>query len=790
MTKIDPQKRVAIYAAKTVRGQIIARSLAMCGISVTLDNDPMNAIKKIESGAADLLVVDVNNHLRAEIDLVRSLAAHLADSLLVTHTDPRDLAILENMGIDGSICIGGPLDPEQIFVFVDAFFAADPAMRRLDRQQRGRKCWLRERGRQATHKARKVFRRAVSAPGRGLRWWRRMTQWSPMLKPVRTLVAVTSILTTGAAVGYFFWCLSTLPDINRLNHYSPFKASKIFSYDNHLLAEIYEQRRTPVSLEEVPQHVRQAFIAVEDARYFQHSGIDPIRIVGALWADIKSRSYRQGASTITQQLSKMIFLKPEKTITRKIQEMAIALKLERRFTKDRILKLYLNQAYFGSQAYGLQAAAQAYFGKSVEHLNLTEGALLAALPKAPSTYSPFQNPKRARQRREHVLQRMWANGFITQAAYRTAAQTPLPQVFHGRTFRSPYFVDYCQKHLEETYGDRLFTSGLKVYTTLDSRLQAAAEAAVRKGMAELAERGLVEVQAALVAMALDTGHIKAMVGGTDYNRSQFNRATQALRQPGSAFKPIVYMTALQKGYQPDSLIQDLPVEITVNGGRETWRPRNYTGRFSGEVTVKDALTQSLNAATVHLAQQVGLNDIIATAHKIGIQSKIHPVYPTVLGASEVTLLELVAAYGSLATGRRIFPVGMDRIIDKASTSLWEPGGSPTEVLPSPSVAAIREMLAAVVSEGTARQALVLERPVYGKTGTTNANADALFVGFDNKLVVGVWVGRDNREPIGPKETGARAALPIWIEFMRQVPESGVHLAAVAAQSSQDANARD
>lgn len=774
--KADRKKGVAIYAAKTVRGQIIAKSLAVCGISATLDSDPTAAIAKIEKGEATLLLVDVNNHLQAEIDFMRSLAAHLVDCLLVTHTDPRDLAALEEMGINGENCISGPLDPEQIFVAVDAFFGIADHSKPIDRQASGKRWRLSERGRRARCQARKVFTRAMSAPKRGL--WRKMAQWSRMLRPMRSILGAAAILISGAGAGYLFWCLSTLPDIDRLNHFSPFKASKLYSYDNQLLAELYEQRRTPVPLGDVPQHVRQAFIAIEDARYFQHSGIDPIRIVGALWADIKSGGYHQGGSTITQQLSKMIFLKPEKTITRKIKEMALALMLERKYSKDRILELYLNQAYFGSQAYGIQAAAAAYFGKDVSQLNVAEGALLAALPKAPSAYSPFQNPERSRQRRDHVLRRMQINGFIPQDTCRRAVLTALPQVFHGRKYQAPYFVDYCQKDLEKTYGDRLFTTGLKIYTTLDARLQVAAEAAILKGIADLEARGVIGVQAALVAVALDTGQIKAMVGGTDYDRTQFNRATQALRQPGSAFKPFVYMAALEKGFRPDSLLQDMPVAIPFNNGRQTWQPRNYTGRFSGEVTLKEALARSLNAATVNLALQVGLKNVIETARMAGIHSTMHMVYPTVLGASEVTLLELVAAYGSLATGRQVVPVSMDRIIDKAASSLWEPGGPTSTILPSPAVAAIREMLASVVTDGTGRRALSLERTVYGKTGTTNANADALFIGFDDELVVGVWVGRDNRESIGPKETGARAALPIWVDFMKHVPAGGVRVASL------------
>ena len=659
--KSDPPKSVAIYAAKTVRGQIIARSLALCGIAVSLDARPEAALVRIEKGEAGLLLVDVNNHLQAESELIGSLARHLADSLLITHTDPHDRATLEALGIDPQNCIGGPLDPEQIYVAVEGFFAAGGGSGSAARQFHGKQWRMGERGRRMRRRAGKVFQRALRASGhRAGRWRMTMTQWLKALRPVRHFLMLAGFLAAGGAAGYLFWCLSTLPDIDRLNHFSPFKASKLYSNDNQLLAELYEQRRTPVALKDVPPHVRKAFIAVEDARYFQHSGIDPIRIAGALWADIKAGEYRQGGSTITQQLSKMIFLEPEKTITRKIKEMAIAIQMERRYSKDRILELYLNQAYFGSQTYGLQSAAEAYFGKPVGHLTLAEGALLAALPKAPSAYSPFQNPERSRQRRNFVLQRMQANGLISQTECQAAMQAPLPTVFHGRAFQSPYFVDFCKKRLEEAFGDRLATSGLTVYTTLDARLQAAAESAIQHGVGALAERGIVNVQTALVALALDTGQIKAMVGGTDYDRTQFNRATQALRQPGSAFKPFVYLAALQKGFRPDSRIQDLPVAVSVNNGRQTWRPRNYTGRFSGEVTLKEALTRSLNAATVHLALQVGLKDIIETARLVGIQSKLHAVYPTVLGASEVTLLELVAAYGALATGRRIVPVCMGR----------------------------------------------------------------------------------------------------------------------------------
>lgn len=779
--RTDHPKCVAVYAAKTVRGQIIVRSLALYGIAATLHRDAATAVAQLESGAAALLVVDVNNHLSSETKVLRSLAAHLGSGMLVTHTNPLDRPALEALGIATEACIGGPLDPEEIIVAVEAFLAEGSHAAETDRRAGGRRWRSHERRRRIRRQVETAFRLALGAPRRGLARCRFMiARWSAVLRPLRSMLLAGLILSAGATAGYLFWCLSSLPDIERLSHFSPFKASKLYSHDNDLLAELYEQRRTLVRLEDVPVHVRQAFIAVEDARYFQHSGIDPIRILGALWADIKAGGYRQGGSTITQQLSKQIFLTPEKTMTRKVKEMAIAVMLERRYSKDHILELYLNQVYFGGQAYGLEAASQAYFGKPASRLTLAEGALLAALPKAPSAYSPFQNPERCRRRRDYVLDRMRATAMVSEPAYRQALAAPMPSVFHGRPYRSPYFVDYCRKRLEGAYGDRLATSGLTVYTTLDARLQAAAEKAVERGVADLAAREIANVQVALVALDLDTGYIKAMVGGTDYGRSQFNRAVQSLRQPGSAFKPFVYLTALEQGYHPESPVQDLPVAIAVGNGGQTWRPRNYTGRFSGEVTLETALTRSLNAATVNLALQVGLDEIITTARRLGIQSKLHKVYPTVLGASEVTLLELAAAYGSLATGRRLVPVSIDRIIDKGAATIWDPGIPASVILPASTVAAMRRMLAAVVREGTARRARSLERSVYGKTGTTNANVDALFIGFDSQLVVGVWVGRDDHTPIGPQETGARAALPIWIDFMQQVPADTL-LAKTAAQ---------
>ena len=408
----------------------------------------------------------------------------------------------------------------------------------------------------------------------------------------------------------------------------------------------------------------------------------------------------------------------------------------------------------------------------MEHLTLEEGAMLAALPKAPSTYSPFKNPEKCRKRRHFVLKRMLETGVIDKVQYDLAEKKPLPTAFHGRVSKAPYFVDYSIKRLKEKFGDRLFTSGLTVYSTLDYKVQQIAKAAVRKGVADLESRGVTNAQAALVAIEIKTGKIRAIVGGTNYKESQFNRATQALRQPGSAFKPIVYLTALHKGFRYDSVIQDKPVTITTDENPRPWTPKNYSGRYRGPVTLKHSLAKSLNAATVNLAVQVGIRDVIDTAKQLGIQSKVYPVYPSALGASETTLLELVSVYATLATGKRIEAECIDRIIDKETMSLQEPALKAETVIDSTALSDIRIMLEAVVKEGTGKRALCLNRTVYGKTGTTNKNVDALFVGFDDRFAVGVWVGKDDREPIGKKETGARAALPIWINFMENVPNSG------------------
>lgn len=573
----------------------------------------------------------------------------------------------------------------------------------------------------------------------------------------------------GVASGYIYWTITDLPAVRSLEEYAPVESSLVYSSDGKVLAELYIERRTFVPHYLIPDHVKKAFISVEDVRFYYHPGVDIIGILRALINDIREMRVSQGGSTITQQLAKMLFLKPERTLTRKIKEALLSIKIEKRYTKDEILGLYLNQAYFGTRAYGIEAASQVYFGKSMRDLTIGEAAMLAALPKSPSLYSPFKNPQRCLERRSMVLRQMLNHGFINERQYFEAEREPLPQRPNYRRFEAPYFIEILRQELESRFNSSLYTAGYRIYSTIDYELQKAAEEAVRKGIESLEMRGRKGVEAALVAIDLRTGAVKAMVGGRDFWRSQFNRATQALRQPGSAFKPFVYLSAIEEGRRADDMIIDAPISLKGASPGQVWVPKNYDGKYNGPVTLRTALAKSLNAATVRLAAEVGVDSIIDTARALGISSNLQPYLPIALGASDVTLLEMVSAYGVFATGNYIKPMIFEKVTNKDGGVVLEKDTEVTEILSQDVKDEMRILLRAVVEEGTAVRAKELRRPLYGKTGTTNDYTDAWFIGFDDRLVVGVWVGRDDHKPIGEKETGARAALPIWIDFMKKVP---------------------
>ncbi len=589
------------------------------------------------------------------------------------------------------------------------------------------------------------------------------------LKTRRTVLIFIFISAfAGIIGGSVYWILSDLPRLNAIEEYLPIESSKVYSADEKLLAELYYERRTFVPYYEIPEHVKKAFIAIEDVRFYEHTGVDFRGILRALWQDIKAGSIVQGGSTITQQLAKMLFLKPEKSLMRKIKEAVISIQIEKRYTKDEILGLYLNQTYFGTRAFGVEAAAQTYFGKSVSNLSIGEAALLATLPKAPSLYSPFINPKKSEKRRKAVLKAMLKNKFITSVKYDEALKEPLPASPHFRKYEAPYFIEFLRQQLEKEYGSEVYTAGYKIHSTIDSNMQHIAEETLAQGIKTIEKRVNPGIQGALIAIDIHTGHIKAMVGGFDFWQNQFNRATQALRQPGSSFKPFVYLTALTQGMTHENTIYDLPILFVGSQSDKEWSPKNYNDEYHGEVTLQTALAKSLNAATVYLATIVGIENIVDESKNLGIKSRLHPYPALALGASDLTLKELVGAFSVFATGNRMEIISYERIENRDRILIEENYPKYIKVLDENIIEEMKILLSAVINEGTGIRAKTVGRTVYGKTGTTNDFNDAWFIGFDENVSVGVWIGRDDHTPIGKKETGARTALPIWIEFMKKI----------------------
>jgi len=588
-----------------------------------------------------------------------------------------------------------------------------------------------------------------------------------MRRKILLMMIILSVL-IGTVSGFAFWAISDLPSTSMLQEYIPLESSMVFSSDGKVLAEFYLERRTFIPYYQIPDHVKKAFIAVEDVRFYNHPGVDFIGVMRALWHDIKAGGVVEGGSTITQQLARMLFLKPDKSIKRKIKEAALSILIEQRYTKDEILGMYLNQAYFGTRAYGIEAASQTYFGKTTKELSIADAALLASMPKAPSIYSPFKNPEKAKFRRAIALRQMVDSHLITEAQSEEAENVPLPQNPHFRKYDAPYFIETLRQNLEDKVGNALYTSGYKIYSTLDSGMQEAAEEAVSNGLISLQKRVKPGVEAALVAMDLRTGQIKAFVGGSNFWKNQFNRATQALRQPGSAFKPFVFIAAIENGMMSEDIVRDSPISFPGAKPGERWIPRNYDGKYYGNVTLRTALAKSLNCATIRLATDVGIDGVIEMARRLGIRSQLQRYLPLVIGASDVTLADMVYAYSAFASGQQPRIMFYERILNRDGVVVEENKPVINQVLSEDDVQEMKILLKAVVEEGTAVRARELKRPIFGKTGTTNDYTDAWFIGFDEKLVVGVWVGRDDHTPIGRKETGARAALPIWIDFMKTV----------------------
>jgi len=597
------------------------------------------------------------------------------------------------------------------------------------------------------------------------------------------MISITALTVFGVA--FYFYFTHDLPSIESMKNYKPPTVTKIFSEEGEVIGEFFYEKREVVSLDRVPNYLIQAFVAGEDARFFQHKGLDYLAILRALFRNIFSGEIVQGGSTITQQVVKSLLLSPEKSFTRKIREAILAYKIEKYLTKEEILFLYLNQIYLGHGAYGIAAAAENYFGKTIEELNITEAALLAGLPQAPSKNSPYQHPQQAKKRQLYILNRMVEEGFISSTEAIKATQTPyvIRSKEKPSIEKAPHFVESIRRYVEEKYGkDALYKNGLQVFTTVDLYFQKMSQEAIESGLKEIEKREkypfadmLLTPEGALVCFDLETGFVKAIVGGRDFKKSQFNRATQAKRQTGSAFKPIVYASALDKGFTPASIIVDSP--IVFEWGDKKWKPKNFEGKFSGPTTLRNALTHSVNIVTVKIAQEVGVDYIRDYAKKLGISSPLHNNLSMALGSSSISLYELTKAYAIFANQGNVFkPIFIKKILDRDGNLLEEnpplfyskESSEEEQILTSQTAFLMTSLLKGVVQHGTGWRARSLGRPVAAKTGTTDQFMDAWFIGYTPELVTGVWVGFDEERSLGENETGARAASPIWVTFMSKI----------------------
>jgi penicillin-binding protein 1A len=591
------------------------------------------------------------------------------------------------------------------------------------------------------------------------------------------IILLVLLVLVGAAAAFYFTIVFDLPRLTNLKDYSPYIVSEVYSEDEALIGEFFIERRTVVTLSQMPRLLSRAFIAAEDARFFEHRGIDYWRILGAAFRNIEALDVVQGGSTITQQIAKSFFLTPERSFLRKVKEAILAQRIEHYLTKNEILYLYLNQIYLGEGAYGVAAAANSYFGKRVQNLTLAECALLAGLPPSPNNLSPLKNPKKARERQLYVLNRMLDRRMITREQAQRAQAEEIkirprgPKGYHD----APYVVEQVRQYVEQKYGsEMLYKGGLKIYTTINVKLQKIAQTAVQKGLEEFESRGgkgkgREQIQGALISLDPQTGFILAMVGGRDFSASQFNRATQARRQAGSAFKPLVYAAALDKGFTAASIIDDEPFSYQDVPGKEPWQPQNFDRQFWGPITFRKALTFSRNVPTVKIAKSIGVDYLVDYATNLGIKARLEPNLSLALGSANVTLLDLTKVFGVFASqGYRAEPILITQIQDKDGNVLEETDPSSVEVITPQTAYLITSLMQSVIQEGTGQRARALGRPAAGKTGTTNDTRDAWFIGYiPKKIVAGAWVGYDIEKSLGDHETGAVAALPIWLEFMKK-----------------------
>jgi len=573
-----------------------------------------------------------------------------------------------------------------------------------------------------------------------------------------------------------------IPDIRTVAHYQPLQTSFILDRQGNVLERIYKENRVVVPLSRMPELLPKAFVAAEDGRFFDHPGLDFFSVLRAAVVNIKRGGRAHGGSTITQQVARSLLLSREKTYLRKFKEAILAWRIDTLLSKEDILYIYLNQIYLGAGAYGVEAASQVYFGKHVHELDLGEIAVLAGLPQAPSRYSPHDNLQGAVQRQRYVLNRMVADGYVEAAAAREAFEQGLDLHTNDRdsALEAGYYTQIVKNRARRLIGIPLYRAGVTVHSYLDQGSQAAAVQALRDGVkasfgrqARLGSGGKKEApQGGLVSIDACGSQVRALVGGTDYQTSPYDRAAIARRPAGSAFKPVIFAAALERGWQPSSLILDAP--LSIDGGADgRWQPKNYSGKYHGKVTLRQALVHSYNTAAVRLLQQVGLNPVHELASSLGISSEMPGDLSIALGSADMTLLELSAAYQPFVCGGEYAPpVFIDRIERAGVMVLNRRRPAKTKVLSTGTAEKMKGMLAGVIAEGTGSRAQGLKGLSGGKTGTSDDLRDAWFIGFNDETITGVWVGHDRNQSLGSGENGGRTAAPIWHDYMLQIEKKG------------------
>ncbi len=600
--------------------------------------------------------------------------------------------------------------------------------------------------------------------------------------PVREKQVIVFLFSIGAVLSLFLVSLLValdllnIPDLRSVSHYRPPQTTLILDRRGAVVDRLFEENRIVISLDEMHPLLPKAFVAAEDGRFFEHPGLDFFSVFRALLHNLREGRKGQGGSTITQQVAKSLLLTPEKTYLRKFKEAILAWRIDTMLSKDEILYIYLNHIYLGEGAYGVETAAQTYFAKHASQLTLGEIALLAGLPQAPSRYSPREHWDLAHARQRYVLNRMAADGYITddQAKAAFSMRSVMVQSEPGDAGTNGYYLQEVRKRAEQMLGQPLATAGVRIHTNLDQQMQREAHKALRAGLQEIGQRngasqekgGMPE--GALVSFEACSGKVRALIGGSDFSKTPFNRAVQARRPAGSVFKPLVYSAAFEKGLRPDSMVTDEPISITGADG-QPWRPKNFSGSFYGPVSLETALIHSYNIPVIKVMQRIGIKPVQELARRAGITADMPSDLSLALGAVDVSLLEMSAAYAPfVCDGNYVQPNLISTITGADNRLLYRVRNKGTPVMGAENGERMKTVLEKVISEGTGTRAQGLSGECGGKTGTSDENRDAWFIGFQDRTIAGVWVGHDRNESLGRSENGGRSAAPVWRSYLQAV----------------------